>query len=155
MIVFFLRTRIPVNLMNKMIRNVTLNQYPQIKVENKMILVPGMTQRFWMIQVMNRRLQKHRWTKKHAHLTGGHWRQIRSLSKQCLVDLFQEMMQLVFSRKSSGCNKKNWQPCLLFKSSASWPRNWLTVNIVQFLIRKTSTPWKWVISWSQRKLNYT
>ena len=104
---FFLMTRISVKLKNQMARNVTINQYPQIKVENKMILVPGMTRTFWMIQVMNMRLQKHRWTKKHAHLTGGHWRQIRSLSKQCLVDLFQEMMQLVFSRKSSVCNKKN------------------------------------------------
>lgn len=153
MIVFFLMTRISVKLMNQMARNVTINQYPQIKVENKMILALGMTRRFWMSQVMNMRLQKHRWTKKHAHLTRGHWRQIRSLSKQFLVDLFQEMMQLVFSRKSSVCNKKIWQPCLLFKSWASWPRNWLTVDIVQFLIWRTSTLWKWVISQSQRKLN--
>lgn len=107
MIVFFLMTRISVNLMNEMIRNVTINQYPQIKVENKIILVLGMTRAFWMIQAMNMRLQKHRWTKKHAHLTRGHWWQIRSLSKQFLVDLFQEIMQLVFSRKSSVCNKKN------------------------------------------------
>ena len=116
MIVFFLMTRIPVNLMSEMIRNVTINQYPQIKVENKMILVPGMTRTFWMIQVMNMRLQKHRWTKKHAHLTGGHWRQIRSLSKQCLVDLFQEMMQLVFSRKSSVCNKKKFDSLVSYLS---------------------------------------
>ena len=45
-IVFFLMTRISVKLMNQMARNVTINQYPQIKVENKMILVLGMTRRF-------------------------------------------------------------------------------------------------------------
>lgn len=155
MIVFFLMTRISVNLMNEMMRNVTINQYPQIKVENKMILVLGMTWRCWMIQVMNMRLQKHRWTKKYAHLTNGHWRQIRSLSKQFLVYLFQALMQMVFSRKSSVCNKKIWQLCLLFKSWASWLRNWLTGDIVQFLIWRTSTVWKWVISQSQRKLNYS